>query len=61
MEDIIENLTGGHVTEVRIVLTSIVTALALYQVFLMAVGYGKLKLPFLAPRPLPTHIERTGI
>lgn len=50
MEDLIHNVTGGHVTEVKIVLTSVVTALAGYQVFLMAVGYGKLRLPFLSGR-----------
>ena len=47
MDDLIEELTRGHVTEVKIVLTSIVAALAVYQVLLMAVGYGKLRLPFL--------------
>ncbi len=51
MDDWVESITGGHVTEVKIVLTAIVTALAFYQVFLMAVGYGKLKLPFLHPTP----------
>lgn len=50
MDSLIEDLTGGYVTEVKIVLTSIVAALALYQVFMMAVGYGKLRLPFLASR-----------
>lgn len=51
MDDWVETITGGHVTEVKIVLTTIVTALAIYQVVLMAVGYGKLKLPFLNPNP----------
>ncbi len=51
MDDWVETITGGHVTEVKVVLTAIVAALAFYQVFLMAVGYGKLKLPFLHPRP----------
>ena len=51
MDDWVESITGGHVTEVKIVLTTIVTALAFYQVFLMAVGYGKVKLPFLGSRP----------
>ena len=51
MDDWVESITGGHVTEVKIVLTAIVTALAVYQVVLMAVGYGKLKLPFLNPSP----------
>ena len=52
MDDWVESITGGHVTEVKIVLTAIVAALAFYQVFLMAVGYGKLKLPFLHARPV---------
>ena len=47
MDDFVEEITRGHVTEVKIVLTSIVVALALYQVLLAAVVYGKLKLPFL--------------
>jgi hypothetical protein len=47
VDDLFRDLTGGHVTEVKIVLTSVIAALAFYQVFLMTVGYGKLKLPFL--------------
>jgi hypothetical protein len=50
MEDVIEDLTRGNVSEVKIVLTSIVTALALYQVVLALVGYGKLRLPILSAR-----------
>lgn len=50
MEDLIESLTNDHVTEVKIVLTTITAALAIYQVLLMAVGYGKIKLPFLSAR-----------
>lgn len=51
MDDWVEQITGGHVTEVKIVLTTIVAALAVYQVLLMAVGYGKVKLPFLDSKP----------
>ena len=51
MEDFVEAFTRDNVSEVKVVLASIVTALAVYQVFLMAVGYGKLKLPFLRARP----------
>ena len=51
MEELIEAVTRGHVTAVKIVLTSVVAALAVYQVVLMAVGYGKLRLPFLKPAP----------
>jgi len=50
VEDLIERVTNGHVTEVKIVLTSVVVALAFYQVLLMAIGYGKLRLPFLRAR-----------
>ncbi|MEA2434614.1 MAG: hypothetical protein QOG54_2071 [Actinomycetota bacterium] len=50
MEDLIDNLTNGNVTGVKVVLASVVMALAIYQVFLMAVGYGKLKLPYLKPK-----------
>jgi Family of unknown function (DUF6529) len=51
MEDVVEGLVRGNVSEVKAVLASVVSALAIYQVFLMAVGYGKLKLPFLGSRP----------
>ena len=49
LDDLIEAVTGGHVTAVKIVLTSVVLALAVYQVLLMAVGYGKVRPPFLSP------------
>ena len=51
MEEFVERLARGNVTEVKVVLASVVMALACYQVALMAVGYGKLRLPFLASRP----------
>lgn len=47
MENLIEVMTAGHVTAVKIVLTSVMLALALYQVMLMAVGYGRVRPPFL--------------
>lgn len=47
MEDLIEAVTGGHVTAVKITLTSVLLGLGLYQTMLMAVGYGKLRPPFL--------------
>jgi Family of unknown function (DUF6529) len=49
MENLIDTLTRGNVAAVKIVLASVVTVLALYQVFLMVVGYGKLPVPFLRP------------
>lgn len=50
MEDLVEQLTRGNVGAVKVVLTSVVSALAFYQVFLMAVGYGKVRLPWLKPK-----------
>ena len=51
MEGFFETVTRGNVSEVKIVLASVVVALAVYQVTLMAVGYGKLRLSFLGPGP----------
>lgn len=51
MEDFVESLTRGNVTEVKVVLASIVVCLAAYQVFLMAVTYGRIKLHFLGSGP----------
>jgi hypothetical protein len=43
MEDLIETLTRGHPTEVKVVLASVALALAAYQLVLIAVRYGKLR------------------
>jgi hypothetical protein len=47
VDDWVDELTRGNVSQVKTALATIVVVLALYQVFLMAVGYGKLNLPFL--------------
>lgn len=47
MEDLIEEVTRGNVTEVKVVLASVILALAVYQLLLAAVAYGWLRLPFL--------------
>ena len=51
MEDWVGTLTLGHVSEVKIVLASVLAAAAAYQASLMAVGYGKVCLPFLKAAP----------
>jgi hypothetical protein len=51
VEELLIGLTRGNVSEVKIVLATVAALLAIYQVALMAVGYGKLKLPFLKPLP----------
>lgn len=60
MEDFVEALTRGNVTEVKVVLASIVALLAAYQLFLMAVTYGRIKLPFLGPGPAAFTHRATG-
>jgi hypothetical protein len=56
LEQLIEDVTRGNVTEVKVVLATVVMALAVYQVLLAAVGYGWLRLPFLSAAPaLWTH------
>jgi hypothetical protein len=51
VEDLIEQLTDGNVTEVKVVLASVVLALALYQALLAAIAYGRVRLPFLESAP----------
>jgi hypothetical protein len=60
LEDLVDGLTQENVTGVKIVLDSVVTALAIYQVFLMAVGYGKVRLPFLGPGPASSTHRAVG-
>ncbi|HWT90987.1 MAG TPA: DUF6529 family protein [Solirubrobacterales bacterium] len=51
MEDAIESLTRGNVAEVKVVLASVIVALAVYQLVLAAVSYGKLRPRFLESGP----------
>lgn len=51
MEDLIETLTRGNPTEVKVILASVALALAVYQLALISVGYGKVRPPFLAAWP----------
>ncbi|MEX0754667.1 MAG: DUF6529 family protein [Actinomycetota bacterium] len=43
MEGFFDSLTQGNVTQVKTVLASVIMALAFYQLFLMAIGYRKVK------------------
>ena len=51
MEDLVETLTRGNTAEVKVLLASIALALGVYQLAVIAVGYGRLRVPFLAPPP----------
>jgi hypothetical protein len=60
MEDLIEGLMRDNVTEVKVVLASVALALAVYQLVLIAVGYGKVRVPFLAGRVASTAHRTIG-
>jgi Family of unknown function (DUF6529) len=47
VEQLIDDVTRGNVTEVKVVLATVILALALYQLLLAAVAYGWVRLPFL--------------
>jgi hypothetical protein len=51
MEGLIEELTRGNVTEVKVVLATVIVALAVYQLALAAVSYGKVRPRFLESGP----------
>ena len=56
MEQLIDDLTFGNVYEVKTVLASVAAALAVYQLVLIAVGYGKVRPRFLgSPAASLTH------
>ena len=60
MEELAETVTRGNVTEVKVVLASVVLALACYQLILIAVGYGKLRPSFLEARPASSAHRAVG-
>lgn len=60
VEDFVETVTRGNVVEVKVVLASVVAALAVYQVLLMAVGYGRLRPPFLDAGPASSAHRAIG-
>jgi hypothetical protein len=51
VEELIENAARGNVAEVKTVLASVALALGVYQLVMIAAGYGKLRLPFLDGGP----------
>ena len=51
VEDLVESLARGNVTEVKVILASVALALACYQLVLIAVGYGKVRPSLLEAEP----------
>jgi uncharacterized membrane protein len=60
MEDLIEELTRGNVTEVKVVLATVIVALAVYQLVLAAVSYRKVRSRFLESGPATWVHRATG-
>ena len=60
MEDLVEDLTRGNVVEVKVVLASVIAALAVYQLLLISVGYGKVRPRFLGAGPASTAHRAIG-
>lgn len=50
MDDLVDALTFGNVPQVKTALTTVLFALAIYQVAMMSVGYGKVRVRFLKPK-----------
>jgi hypothetical protein len=48
MRDVFVDLTRGNVAEVKVMLAAIIGLLAIYQVVLMTVGWGRVRVSFLS-------------
>jgi Family of unknown function (DUF6529) len=59
MEELVERIARGNVTEVKVIVTTVALALAVYQLVLIAVGYGKVRPPFLDAGPA-TRVHRAS-
>jgi Family of unknown function (DUF6529) len=60
VSDLIDTLTRGNPTEVKVLLASVALSLAVYQLVLIAIGYGKLRPPFLAAAPASATHRAVG-
>lgn len=60
MDDVVETLTRGNVTEVKVILASVALSLAVYQLVLIAVGYGKIRPPVPSSRAASVAHRASG-
>ena len=60
MADVVDSLTRGNPTEVKVVLASVALALAVYQLITIAVVYGKVRLGVIAAAPASTTHRAVG-
>lgn len=60
MEELLQRLTNGNLTEVKVALASVVAALAVYQLVLAAIVYGRLRPAFLGAGPAALTHRASG-
>jgi hypothetical protein len=60
MEDLVERIARGNVTEVKVVIATVALALAVYQLVLIAVVYRRVRPPFLAAEPAARTHRASG-
>jgi len=60
VEDLVERLARGNVTEVKVVVTTVALALAVYQLVLITVVYGKARPSFLGAGPAAQTHRASG-
>lgn len=60
MDDLVEGVTRGNPGAVKSVLTTVALALAVYQLVLIAVAYGKVRPPFLGGGAAGTAHRASG-
>ena len=61
MEELIEDAARWNVAEVKAVLASVALSLGVYQLVVIAVGYGKLRLSFLDVGPVIASSPIDGV
>ena len=60
LEELVERLARGNVTEVKVVVTTVALALAIYQLVLISVVYGKARPGFLGAGPAAQTHRASG-
>jgi ABC-type phosphate transport system permease subunit len=60
VEDLVESLTRGNATEVKVLLASVALALGCYQLAVIAVAYGKLRVGILDAAPAASAHRAVG-
>ena len=59
MEELVERIARGNVTEVKVIVTTVALTLAVYQLVLITIGYEKVRPRFLGSEPA-TKVHRAS-